>query len=106
MKKRIILLICLSASFVLFVLGTKKVSVNALIQDNTEALVETLYNVFGEEGFNITTTNFGEYVGNSRKKGFRLTIEDWAVNDIPFCKGPNVELDRVTGQCWVRLITD
>lgn len=101
MKKKLFV-ICLFAATVLGFVGNKKTNVELIIQDNTEALVQSIKDVFGEDGLEAYTTNMGKYVEiGSNRRGFKANTQGWAINDIPLCDmSHNPELSSYTGCCW------
>lgn len=108
MKKKVLVSLCVVATFALSLLGTRKASVSAIVQDNTEALVETIYNVWGEPGLNVTTKQMGDYSVNyspSRKKAYLKdpNFDGWTINDKPICKANDQCVQNITNkECWKR----
>ena len=101
MKKKLFV-ICLFAATVLGFVGNKKTNVELIIQDNVEALVQIIYDVYGEDGLAAYTTNMGKYVEvGSGTRGFKAN-PDWSINDYPLCDTrTNPELKAYTGYCWI-----
>ena len=102
MKKKLFV-ICLFAATVLGFVGNKKTNVELIIEDNVEALVDIIYDVYGEDGLAAYTTNMGTTPrSGSGRRGFKANSQGWAINAYPLCDtSTNPELDKYTGYCWI-----
>lgn len=108
MKKKVLVSLCVVATFALSLLGTRQVSVSAIVQDNTEALVETIWNVFGDAGVPASTRYMGDYAVNENNPSRKVAYladpewEGWAINDKPFCKQNDQHVHIITSnECWL-----
>lgn len=103
--RKLLFMLCISAIVAFMGINVSKTSVNRLLTENVEALVDQEY--LGN-GYWAVTRNIGEYISynSSNPRGYMKLVYDGdlKLNDIPYCNtSANPHISGVKGVCWIIL---